>query len=136
MLDIITKVASTINPIFGALNPVIESLGLSSEKSQELKIKIAETQNQLQTKMLDYEAKIIEQQASVIKSEATGESWLQRNWRPITMMVMLIIIVSDMFGLTTKELPDSAWELLKLGISGYIVSRGAEKCLKTYKGVK
>jgi len=84
-------------------------------------------------------AKHAELQSSVIIAEAQGESWLQRNWRPLLMVMFGVIIGNnyiimpyvEMFAgaeyAVRLEIPTDMWSLLKLGVSGYIVGRSAEK---------
>ena len=60
-------------------------------------------------------------------SDAYGQSFLQRNWRPITMLTFLILVVLDSFGLLSTPLAPEAWVLLQLGLGGYVVGRTAEK---------
>ena len=79
------------------------------------------------SKVLDYETKLMDNQAAIIKAEATGQSWLQRNWRPITMLTFLILVVCDSFGILAFRLSDEAWVLLQIGLGGYVAGRSAEK---------
>lgn len=75
----------------------------------------------------------------VIVAEAQGESWIQRSWRPITMLVFVFIIFNNYvlvpyvsaFGgsVPALEIPDGMWALLNVGIGGYIASRGVEKVM-------
>lgn len=76
---------------------------------------------------MDYEARLLEAKAQVITAEAQGASWLQRNWRPVTMLTFLALVVADTFGLTEFRLSDEAWTLLQIGLGGYVVGRSAEK---------
>jgi hypothetical protein len=82
--------------------------------------------------------KEIESQARIITAEAEGKSWLQRNWRPILMLTFTYVvahnyIIAPLFSLTRLELPPDMWELLKLGIGGYIIGRSVEKSVKSWK---
>jgi hypothetical protein len=76
------------------------------------------------TKLID---SIHTRQAKVIQAEAQGSSWLQRNWRPITMITFLILVVCDAFGLLTFRLAEQAWTLLQIGLGGYVIGRSVEK---------
>lgn len=101
---------------------------------------IAEAEQQ----MRQLDNKIVSYQRDIITAEATGESWLQRNWRPITMLSFVSIIVNNymlapylkLFGVpyVVLVIPPDMWDLLKLGLSGYIVGRSAEKGIKAWKG--
>lgn len=82
---------------------------------------------ELQAKVLEYEVKVLDAQSSVIKAEALGQSWIQRNWRPITMLTFLLLVVLDSFDLLASRLTDSAWTLLEIGLGGYVIGRSLEK---------
>ena len=98
---------------------------------------------ELQAQMLQHSASIEKAAADVVVAEAKGESWLQRNWRPVTMMSFVTIVVNNyimvpwlnVFGLpaVALDIPPDMWSLLQIGIGGYIVSRGAEKGIKTWR---
>ncbi|WP_305790653.1 3TM-type holin [Candidatus Endoriftia persephone] len=84
-------------------------------------------ENEFLGKVLDYETKLMESQASIIKAETTGQSWLQRSWRPVTMLTFLALVVFDSFGWLANPLADEAWTLLQIGLGGYVAGRSAEK---------
>jgi len=76
---------------------------------------------------------------AVIVAEAQGESWLQRNWRPLLMLCFVLILFNNYvcapyaralgLELPTLDLPEGAWALLNIGVGGYIAGRSAEKIL-------
>lgn len=72
-------------------------------------------------------------QRCLIAAEIGGQSWLQRNWRPITMLSFLVLVILDAFGLLVFRLSDEAWLLLQIGLGGYVVGRSAEKMLPAIK---
>src|SRR5205823_1139656 len=43
-----------------------------------------------------------------VKAEAQGQSWLQRNWRPITALSFVTAVMAYWFGLTPTALPAEA----------------------------
>ena len=83
--------------------------------------------------------------ADIVKSEASGESWLQRNWRPILMLTIVFIIFNNYVmvpylslftdKVVVLELPGGLWALLNVGVGGYVVGRSGEKIAKTVKGL-
>lgn len=87
----------------------------------------AELRADLLGKTLDITTKLIDVQSSVIQAEAGGKSWLQRNWRPITMMVFLVLVILDSFAWLPNKLAPQAWTLLSIGLGGYVVGRSIEK---------
>jgi len=80
---------------------------------------------------LEYEGKLATAQAAIIQAEANGKSWLQRNWRPLTMITFLLLIVARWLGWTAGDMSEdellSVYELMKIGLGGYVVGRSAEK---------
>ena len=118
--------------IGGAIKPItelVDSLHTSEEEKRELHVGLVSVENKFAAEVLAYEAKITSLQASVIMTEAKGDSWLQRSWRPITMLTFLSIIVMHYLGLLAFPIAEQMWDLLKIGIGGYIGSRGVEKVL-------
>lgn len=110
-----------------ALFPVLETV---LDRVFPDPIKRQEVMDKVQLELLAREGDLIKAASSVIQAEATGESWLQRNWRPLTMISFNISIMGYWFGLT-PDLPayavESMFTLLQIGIGGYIVGRSAEK---------
>ena len=78
----------------------------------------------LKSKELEY--KFQELASNIIIAEANG-SWLQRSWRPITMLTFLFIIVSHYYGIIEMEIASEMWLLMQIGIGGYIGGRTIEK---------
>ncbi len=89
----------------------------------------------------------IEARAGIILAEAKGQSWMQRNWRPCLMMTIVLIIANNyllfpyasMFfpeSVTILELPDALYNLMTVGVGGYIVGRSAEKGITSWKDGK
>ena len=83
--------------------------------------------------------------ASIVKAEAAGESWLQRNWRPILMLTIVSIIFNNYVlapylslftdKVTILDLPGGLWALLNVGVGGYVAGRSGEKIAKIVKGL-
>jgi hypothetical protein len=73
-------------------------------------------------------------QTEIIVSESNG-NWLQRSWRPILMLAFGFIVIyvkflAPLFNFRIPELENEFWNLLQLGIGGYVVGRSAEKISK------
>ena len=86
--------------------------------------------------LLNGELQTLAQQAGVIQAEAKGDSFLQRSWRPIVMLVFTTLVVCRWMGWSAPNL-DAEVELkllsiIQLGIGGYIASRGFEKVARTF----
>ncbi len=98
---------------------------------RQAETELGETELKFKQALAESEARIYEAQSAVVSAEAKGESWLQRNWRPLLMVVFAFLLVCTWFGLFSSRIgPDLQMELLNLvkwGMSGYIVGRSAEK---------
>lgn len=74
-------------------------------------------------------------QSNIVLAEAKSESWLARNWRPMTMVVFVGLIVARWFGFTAQNLQPTEylelWTIVKIGLGGYVIGRSAEKIAPT-----
>ncbi|MBU2492677.1 MAG: holin family protein [Bacteroidetes bacterium] len=121
---------SILNFLSGIVKPVtdlIDNITTTDEERERLKNELTKIENEFLGKALEYEGKLLESQSKIIEAEAKGHSWLQRNWRPITMLTFLALVICDSFGLLSFRLNDEAWTLLQFGIGGYVVGRTGEK---------
>ena len=92
---------------------------------------------------LDQEGKLTElkAQAQIINTEAASQHWLAANWRPITMLIFVGLIVARWFGWAAPNLAEEEyiklWSIVELGLGGYVIGRSAEKILpKIVEAVK
>jgi hypothetical protein len=71
--------------------------------------------------------------ARIITAEARSESWLTANWRPLFMVFFGVLIGARWFGYVPPNMSEAElmeiYGLFKIGIGGYIGSRGIEKML-------
>lgn len=122
-------------PIIGTIVKKILDVIDKAVPDKDLREKLkAEIQLTIFTKEYDVIIKQLEAQKEIIVAEATGHSWLQRNWRPIAMLVFVYIVAHNyifapLFGLSYLQIPPDMWDLLKIGIGGYVVGRSAEKII-------
>lgn len=83
------------------------------------------------TAVLDQANEVFKGQVSIILAEAQGGGFLQRNWRPITMLVFLGLVVGHFFGLEGPNFTGADSEhlffLVELGLGGYVIGRSVEK---------
>lgn len=83
------------------------------------------------------ELREVESAAKIVIAEAQGDSWLQRSWRPILMLVFAGLIVAKWLGLTAPGISEAVelklFQILQVGIGGYVIGRSAEKTVKAWK---
>ena len=118
---------------------IIDKLFTSDEEKADAKLKLMALQQSGELQ------KIVEA-SKVVQEEAKSEHWVTATWRPITMLVFVAIIANNYIlypylslfwtDAPVLDLPEQMWNLLQIGIGGYIASRGAEKTIKNWKGDK
>jgi len=119
---------------------VIEQVGkvidnLFTSEEERLKAK-----NEIFKVLKEQQLELQKLQTEVILAEANG-NWLQRSWRPILMLafgfiVIYVKFIAPLFNLPIPELENEFWNLLQIGIGGYVVGRSGEKMIKTYASAK
>lgn len=120
--------------------PLLKGLFGVIDKAVEDKDEAARIKAKLQEMVLSGQMKEIEEAASIIRAEANGDSFLQRSWRPITMLIFVGLVVTRWLGFAVDGMSEaeylSVYELIKLGLGGYVVGRSVEKGIKVWKEPK
>lgn len=127
------SILSKLNPFA----PVIEKVGDIIDQLVPDKDKAIEIKAKLQTMDLKNAKTELEAQVAIVVAEANG-GYLQRNWRPITMLCFVLVImwnyfIAVIFTFPLTPIPTEMWELIKLGMGGYVIGRSVEKGIKLYK---
>ncbi len=119
-------ITALVKPVFGIIDQFVP------DKDLAIQIKA-----NIQTAMIEFDTKKLEKSADVIIAEAQGESWMQRNWRPTTMLTFTGLIVAHWLGYTAENLTEvqimGLLEIVKIGLGGYVLGRSAEKVAKNWK---
>ena len=105
--------------------------------SKEEKIK---AENVIKQILIQKELELQKMQTEIIVAEAKG-NWMQRSWRPILMLsfgfiVIYVKFVAPLFDLKIPELENEFWNLLQIGIGGYVIGRTGEKMMNSYSETK
>ena len=144
------EILSFISSIFKPAVDLVDELHTSDEEKGNIRNQLAAIQAGVQDKIIDLEAKrleyekqLVDARSEVLTAEIQGKSWLQRNWRPILMMIIIVIIANNYIifpyvGIWTDkvkmlELPGGLFALLTAGVGGYIVGRSGEKIADKFK---
>lgn len=125
------------------MSPLI-SLGLGLlDKFFPDPAKKAEAQVKLLTMQQAGDLKELEAAMQVITTEAKSEHFIVAAWRPITMLTFVFIIANNYIlypylslfwdAAPSLTIPPDMWDLLKLGLGGYVVGRSVEKGIKNWK---
>lgn len=133
MFNFFPIIGTIVNKVSDIIDQTVEDKDLANQLKSQIQLTIL-------SKEYDNIAKELESKKDVIISETTGHSWLQRNWRPITMLVFVYIIahnfiIAPLFNLKYLPIPPDMWGLLKIGMGGYIFGRTVEKVAPSMKDI-
>ena len=114
----------TVTNLVSAVGEIVDRLTLPGREKKQLETDILQL-------LIAVEEKTISEQAAAIREEARG-NWLQRSWRPIVMLVFTVIVLAGTF-LNLPILSDTSrfWDLLEIGLGGYIIGRGGEQLVSS-----
>ena len=115
------------------IGKVIDTLFTSDEERIKAK-------NEIFKVLKEQQLELQRLQTEIIVAEANG-NWLQRSWRPILMLsfgfiVIYVKFIAPLFSLPIPPLENEFWNLLQIGIGGYVIGRTGEKMLKEYASTK
>jgi len=119
--------------VIGSVGKVIDDIFTNDEERIKAK-------NELIKVIQQKELELQQMQTDIIIAEAKG-NWLQRSWRPILMLsfgfiVIYVKFIAPLFDLRIPELENEFWNLLQLGIGGYVIGRSGEKIIDSYVSKK
>ena len=122
-----------IQALVPALAPIIGQIvgNLFPDPTEKAKAE-AEAMRQL----LSHQAEIESAAAKIINTEAASTHWLAANWRPLTMLVFVGLIVARWFGWAAPGLQEAEylklWSIVEFGLGGYVVGRSVEKVAPSF----
>jgi len=128
-----------IGAILGIGTKLIDKLLPDPSQAAEAKLKLL---------ALEQEGELTElvKASEIITAEAKSEHWITANWRPITMLTFVVIIANNYIlypylslfwaSAPVLDIPPDMWQLLKLGLGGYVVGRSVEKTAKAWTDKK
>lgn len=129
--------------IAGLIASILALVGKAVDKAVPDATQAAALKGELATQIHAFAESELKGAVAIIMAEAQGESWLQRNWRPLLMLVCIAIIANNyvlypymraIFGWgVALDLPEALWELLKIGVGGYVVGRSVEKGIDLWR---
>ena len=137
--------------MIGALLPLLAPIlgDVMKRVLPEDKDKRADIEREINMALVTNSAAIEQAAASVIVAEAKSEHKITAIWRPVLMMTITAIVAWNFLFAPLIELavmlftgnqiplsialPDQLWNLLMIGVGGYVVGRSGEKMVKSYK---
>jgi hypothetical protein len=122
--------AALIPGIIGIIGKAIDKAVPDKDEAERLKAQIT-----LQAMQQDHAE--LQGAVSIITAEAQGESWLQRNWRPLLMLWFAALVGTHWLGFTPPNLPESVvnnlLDIVQVGVGGYVLGRSGEKMVRAYR---
>lgn len=124
---------SIVSDLFKPAADLIDNLHTSEDEKLQAKATMLEVQTAFLSQALIFEQERLKARAEIITAEAKSNNLLTSSWRPVTMYAFLLMLLSWWWGWTeappnaTPEVLTEIFGLLKIGIGGYIGSRGVEK---------
>ena len=129
--------------LLGAIGPIAKLIAKTVDKAvpdKDLKEKL---KHDINTQLLNAGSQEMQAASKIILAEASSGSWLTNSWRPALIWICIIVIfnnyilmpfVNVIFGKTLYlDIPDPMWNLLTIGVGGYIAGRSAEKVATNWK---
>lgn len=112
-----------VKDVVSAVGGVIDRLTLPAREKKQLEMDLLRV-------FMEWEQRVMEARSAVLVEEARG-TWLQRSWRPIVMLTFAVIILVGTFT-NLPILADTSrfWDLLEVGLGGYVVGKGGEKIVQ------
>lgn len=140
-------IESGVDKVVDSVANGLDNLFTSDEERLKAQNMLEQIRNGMKSELIQAFTKITKMQGDIIVAETNGESWLQRNWRPALMALFGFIIANEyvvqpyvqiMFDVTipVKPITQDMWDLLKLGVGGYISALGVKKVVESSKWSK
>ena len=121
-----------IHALIPALAPILGKVvgNLFPDPSEK-----AKAEAEVMAQLMSHQAEIESAAARIIQTEAASQHWLAANWRPLTMLVFVALIVARWFGWAAPDLSEAEyiklWSIVEFGLGGYVVGRSIEKIAPT-----
>lgn len=118
-------------PVFSIIDKLIPDPSLKAKLKAEI-----------QAKTIAHQNKVADSQRQILMQELGHGSLMTRSWRPVLMYLIILFLmvyglllpIVELFTLKPvvfnprwQEIPDGLWNLLGLGVGGYIGGRSLEK---------
>ena len=119
----------TVTNLVSAVGEIVDRLTLPGREKKQL-------ETDLMRVFVEWEQRVIEARSAVLVEEARG-TWLQRSWRPMVMLTFAVIVLVGTF-VSLPILDDTSrfWDLLEIGLGGYVMGRSGEKIVQAFTGKK
>jgi hypothetical protein len=122
-----------VSAAFDVGGKLIDRLWPDPAQRDAAKLKLMELQQSGALAQLAAETELSKGAADIVKTEAASSNFLTASWRPITMLVFVVLITARWFGLAAPNLQEAEylklWDIVQLGLGGYVIGRSVEKII-------
>ncbi|WP_422006674.1 3TM-type holin [Pyruvatibacter mobilis] len=118
-------------PVAGLIDKSVPDRDLAARLKQDL-----------QRLALEREGELARAAGAIIEAEARSEHPLAAQWRPVLMLSITAILINNyllapymelLFGVAVHlPLPEPMWNLLTVGVGGYVIGRSTEKAVRNW----
>src|SRR5262245_50016178 len=109
--------------ILGVIGQIAPGIAKSIFPNPEDELKRQELEQRLPLAILQHSATLDAAAADIIKTEAASSHWLAANWRPITALTFVALIVARFLGYTAPGITEAEylklWGIMEVMIGGY-----------------
>ena len=133
----------------GIISSLAGPLGTVAERYFDNKDDQQAFKNAVELEILKNQKEFQDLSANIVLAEAKSEHWLTSAWRPLTMVLFALVIAVNiliipyiltpilwMLGIPVPvfmDVPPEIWNLITIGLGGYVGGRSGEKMVKAWK---
>lgn len=125
-----------LQALIPTLAPILTSIVRSKFPDPEQQ---AKAEAEVMKALLEHQSEIETAAAKIVQTEAASSHWLTANWRPITMLTFVTLVVARWFGWAAPDLSEAEyiklWSIVEFGLGGYVVGRSVEKIAPSLAGM-
>ena len=134
LLDILDPVKGLVEMVSG----LVKNFVPDPTQKLQLQQQALELQTQLTAKTLELQTQLLDAQKSIIVAEATSGSWLEKDWRPLFMLFLAVVIGFVVFNAghdlqgrpIDPSIIDWVLRISAIGVGGYV----GEPVVKALRG--
>lgn len=120
-----------IGGIFKPAVDLVDDLNTSDEERLTLRNELAKIQTGVTTKLIDLEKAKLDAMQKIQVAEAQSKHWLQGNWRPLSSLTLLGLVVGGSFGWFTLD--TKVYDIAMYFLGFYGTGRSLEKAASAIK---
>ena len=117
--------------LFSPATKLVEALDIPGNKKRELLNQLAAIQKDANEHILEFERALVAEQTKRIEAESKSEGWLQRSWRPLSSLSLVIAIIAAAYGIGNPG--PELYHLAEIIIGVNVGGRSLEKVASVIK---